>query len=189
MRSRPLLAAAFPAIVMLLLMLERIATAMLARFPDSPELWRAWLALRQVSGLFWIEIDYFLGTSVPLQMAGIAAAGIAVTWASLRSRSVAVPFLINHTALLAFGTMLLAGQPSMSASAFGDIGILQGLRMPAEIELNGLSGAVLLAGILACASCHHAYLSQARRRGRELVPGTRCRGARLLMCQRRWPVT
>ncbi|WP_378951565.1 hypothetical protein [Mesorhizobium sp. ANAO-SY3R2] len=168
MRNRPILAAAFPAIVMLLLMLERITTAMLAWYPGSPELWRAWLALRQVSGMFWVEVDYFFGTYVPLQMAGIVAAVIVVRWACLRSRSFAVPFLVNHAALLAFGTMLLAGQPSMSASAFGDIGMLQGFRMPAGIELNGLSGAVLLAGILACASCHHAYLSQARRRGRDL---------------------
>lgn len=168
MRARPLLAAAFPSLIMLLLMMERGAMAMLGSFPDSPALWRAWLVLRQVAGMFWVEVDYFLGTSVPLQMAGIVAAVGVLTWASLRIKSAAMPFLINHAALLAFATMLLAGQPSMSASAFGDIGILQGFRMPTGIELNGLSGAMLLAGILACASCHYVYLSQARRRAREL---------------------
>lgn len=168
MRTRPLLAAAFPASVMLLLLFERTATAMLGRFPDNRELWRAWLTLRQVAGLFWIKVDYLLGTSVPLQMAGVAVAAIAVIWAGLHIRSAALQFLVNHAALLGFASMLFAGQPSMSASAFGDIGILQGFRLPAGIELIGLSGAVLLAGILACASCHHAYLVQAKRRAREL---------------------
>lgn len=55
-------------------------------------------------------------------------------------------FLVNHAALVGFGAMLLAGQPSMSASALGDIGILQGFRMPAGIEIGGLNGPFCLLG-------------------------------------------
>ncbi|MDH6234879.1 hypothetical protein M2281_005500 [Mesorhizobium soli] len=151
---------------MLVLAAERLAMVLLGTFPNSPELWRVWLVLRQASGNFWMLVHRFVAVSVFWEIAAVGVATLAI-WTFLSvTRPVAVRFLANHAALVAFGAMVFAGQQSMVASIFDRVPVLEGFRFPVAIDMNGLTVAMFIMGLCACAYCHFLFLSTSRQRAR-----------------------
>lgn len=168
MRGRSIFVAVFPIAVTLILAVERGAMVLLDTFPGSPELWRVWLVLRQASGNFWGLVERFFAISAFTEIGAVGVAIFAIWQILSRARPLAVRFLANHAALLGFGAMVAAGQPSMVASIFDQVPVLGGFHFPAAIEINGLTATVLVMGLCACGYCHFCYLSTALQRTREI---------------------
>ncbi|PSJ57638.1 hypothetical protein C7I85_22040 [Mesorhizobium soli] len=112
-------------------------------------------------------IDHLVAVSVFWEIAAVGAATLAIWKLLSAARPVAVRFLANHAALVAFGAMVLAGQQSMVASVFDRVPVLEGFRLPVAIETNGVTAMVLIMGLCACCHCHFLFLSAARQRARD----------------------
>lgn len=170
MRSRatPIIIA-FPVFVLLLLASERVATVLLGYYPSHPDMWRVWLSLRTQFGSFWLVVGQFAGGSVTLQLIGLGMVMLACCrLVRVRSRF-AIPFLVNHITLLFAAVMFATSYQARTASVFADLPVLETYVLPVGFSLNGLTGSVLAIGFAACGYCHYLFLSEARRRTRELT--------------------
>ncbi|CAN7251771.1 hypothetical protein [Aminobacter aminovorans] len=169
MRSRATPIIAFPVFVLLLLASERIATVLLGYFPSDPDVWRIWLSLRTQFGGFWLLVDQFAGGAVTLQLIGLGMVMLACcSLVRVRTRF-AIPFLVNHIALLFTAAMFATSYQARTASVFADLPGLETYMLPVGFSLNGLTGSVLAIGIAACGYCHYLFLSEARRSTREVA--------------------
>ncbi|RVC45092.1 hypothetical protein EN779_32940, partial [Mesorhizobium sp. M4B.F.Ca.ET.088.02.2.1] len=83
MKRKPILLFAFPALMLLILAGERAATFLLGAYPASPTTWRIWLELRPLATMFWQQVDLYMGASIALDAAILAAATI-VCWMACR---------------------------------------------------------------------------------------------------------
>jgi hypothetical protein len=166
MRISQILPALFPITVALILCTERLAMVLLGMFPSNPELWRVWLVLRQASGNFWSLAERSFSIPVFLEVTAVGAAIPAILWLSA-IRPIAIRFLTNHAALVAFGAMVFAHQQSTVASIFDRVPVLESFRLPVAIDINGLTATVFVMGLCACGYCHFLFLSTSRQCARE----------------------
>ena len=162
MKRKPLLLFAFPFLILAILAGERMATFLLGTYPASPTAWWIWLELRPLSAMLWQQVDVYLGGSMAVDAAILAAASI-VCWIATQTRRSAFFFLANHIALLFAGLIMANGSHSETAStiaAFTSSGFAYSLAVDFTLK-NSL---VLLLGAAACAYCHIAFLAEARAR-------------------------
>ncbi|MEW6629526.1 MAG: hypothetical protein AB1440_01530 [Pseudomonadota bacterium] len=163
MTRKPILLFAFPALMLLLLGAERMATFLLGAFPASPAMWHVWIELRPFSTMFWQQVDFYLGGSMALDAAIILVAS-AVCWMACRSKRSAGFFLANHAALLFAGLMIAAGSHSETASTIASFTAPRGFQFSLIMDFNAKNCLVLCLGLAACAYCHVAFLREARQR-------------------------
>ena len=163
MKRKPVLLFAFPALMLLILAAERTATFLLGTYPSSPAMWRIWLELRPLATMFWQQVDLYLGASIALDAAILAAAAI-VCWMACQARGPAAFFLSNHVALLFAGLMIAAGSHSETASTIAAFTAPRGASFSLAIDFTLKNSLVLCLGMAACAYCHVAFLSEARQR-------------------------
>ena len=168
---------AFPALILLILAGERMATFLLGTYPASPTMWRIWLELRPLSTMFWQHIDLYLGASMALDASILVTASIACWMACRTRRSAAFFFLTNHVALLFAGLMIAVGSHSETASTIAAFTAPRGLQFSLMVDFTLKNSLVLMLGTAACAYCHVAFLSEARQRSEALA-------ARLVALQR-----
>ena len=162
MKRKPLLLFAFPFLILAILAGERMATFLLGTYPASPTAWWIWLELRPLSAMLWQQVDVYLGGSMAVDAAILAAASI-VCWIACHTKRSAFFFLANHVALIFAGLMIAVGSHSETAStiaAFTSSGFAYSLAVDFTLK-NSL---VLLLGTVACAYCHIAFLAEARER-------------------------
>lgn len=169
MRARSTLLIAFPVLLLALLAGERTAVVLLGAYPADPELWRVWLSLRALIGNFWVQTDFWLGTSLALQWCGLAVAAILCGLLARVRTPVAIPFLLNHVTLLLVVVMLATGNHARTASILSDLPGLGVYMLPAGLAFNWLAGTVLAFGICACGYCHYLFLQDARCRKRAVA--------------------
>lgn len=165
MARKPILLFAFPALMLLLLAAERTATFLLGLYPASPAMWHAWLELRPFSTMFWQQVHFYLGGSLPLDAAIIVAA-FAGCWMVCRAKMSAGFFLANHAALLFAGKMISVSSNVETASTIADFRMSHGLQLSLMIDFSWKNSLVLCLGLVACAYCHVAFLREARLRAR-----------------------
>jgi len=163
MKRKPILLFAFPALMLLILAAERAATFLLGAYPASPQMWRIWLELRPLATMFWQQVDLYLGASIALDAAILAAATI-VCWMACQARRPAAFFLANHVALLFAGLMIAVGSHSETASTIAAFTAPSGIPFSLAIDFTFKNSAMLILGVAACAYCHVAFLSEARQR-------------------------
>ena len=169
MQRKSVMLFAFPALILLILAGERMATFLLGAYPASPTMWRIWLELRPLSTMFWQQIDLFLGASMVLDASILAAASI-VCWMACRTRkSAAFYFLANHIALLFAGLMIAVTSHSETASAIASFTVPGGLPFSLVVDFTPKNSLVLVLGLTACAYCHVAFLSETRQRSEALA--------------------
>jgi hypothetical protein len=174
MMRKPILFFAFPALILLILAGERAATFLLGTYPASPAMWRIWLELRPLATMFWQQVDLYMGGSMLLDAAILAAASV-VCWMACRTRgSAAFFFLANHVALLFAGLMIAVGSHSETASTIAAFTAPSGVQFSLMVDFTWQNSLVLILGTAACAYCHVAFLSDARQR-------TEARAVRLIL--------
>lgn len=177
MKRKSIMLFAFPALILLILAGERMATLLLGAYPASPAMWRIWLELRPLSTMFWQQVHLFLGASMVLDASILAAASV-VCWTACRTRkSAAFFFLANHVALLFAGLMIAATSNSETASTIASFTVPGGLPFSLMVDFTLKNSLVLLLGLTACAYCHVVFLSETRQRSEMLA-------ARLVALQR-----
>ncbi|WP_027035644.1 hypothetical protein [Mesorhizobium ciceri] len=163
MKRQPLLLFAFPFLILAVLAGERMATLLLGAYPASPTAWWLWLELRPLSAMFWQQVDVYLGSSMALDAAILAAASI-VCWIACHAKRSAFVFLANHVALIFAGLMIAVGSHSETASTIAAFTSPRGLQFSLAVDFTLKNSLVLLFGIVACAYCHIAFLTEARER-------------------------
>ncbi|RWD32294.1 MAG: hypothetical protein EOS22_02835 [Mesorhizobium sp.] len=163
MKRKPILLFAFPALMLLILAAERAATFLLGAYPASPTIWRVWLELLPLATMFWQQVDLYLGASIALDAAILAAAAIAC-WMACQAKASAAFFLANHIAILFAGLMIAAGSHSETASTIAAFTAPSGIPFSLAIDFTMKNSLVLILGTAACAYCHVAFLSEARQR-------------------------
>ena len=169
MTRKPILLFAFSALILLVLAGERAATFLLGTYPASPVMWRIWLELRPLATMFWQQVDLYLGGSMVLDAAILAAASV-VCWMACRTRkSAAFFFLANHVALLFAGLMIASSSHSETASTIAAFTAPSGQPFSLIVDFTWRNSLVLLLGTAACTYCHVAYLSEARQRSNALT--------------------
>jgi hypothetical protein len=176
MKRKSTMLFAFPALILLILAGERMATFLLGAYPASPTMWRIWLELRPLSTMFWQQVDLYLGSSMVLDASMLAAASI-VCWMACRTRRSAAFFLANHVALLFAGVMIAVTSHSETASTIAAFTVPGGLPFQLMVDFTLKNSLVLFLGVTACAYCHVAFLSETRQRSEALA-------ARLVALQR-----
>lgn len=176
MKRKSIMLFAFPALILLILAGERMATFLLGAYPASPTMWRIWLELRPLSTMFWQQVDVYLGSSMVLDASMLAAASI-VCWMACRTRRSAAFFLANHVALLFAGVMIAVTSHSETASTIAAFTAPSGLEFSLMVDFTLKNSLVLMLGTAACAYCHVAFLSETRQRSEALA-------ARLVALQR-----
>ena len=168
MKRKSILLFAFPALILLILAGERMATFLLGAYPASPTMWRIWLELRPLSTMFWQQVDLYLGSSMVLDASMLAAASI-VCWMACRTRRSAAFFLANHVALLFAGVMIAVTSHSETASTIASFTVPGGLPFSLMVDFTLKNSLVLFLGVTACAYCHVAFLSETRQRSEALA--------------------
>ncbi|MER8918171.1 hypothetical protein NKI32_30750 [Mesorhizobium sp. M0761] len=177
MKRKSIMLFAFPALILLILAGERMATFLLGAYPASPTMWRFWLELRPLSTMFWQQVDLYLGSSMVLDALMLAAASM-VCWMACRTRrSAAFFFLANHVALLFAGLMIAVTSHSETASTIASFTVPGGLPFQLTVDFTLKNSLVLFLGVTACAYCHVIFLSETRQRAEALA-------ARLVALQR-----
>ncbi|RUU85506.1 hypothetical protein EOD03_09670, partial [Mesorhizobium sp. M7A.T.Ca.TU.009.01.1.2] len=76
----------------------------------------------------------------------------------------AFSFLANHVALIFAGLMIAVGSHSETASTIAEFTSPKGLPYSLAVDFTLKNSLVLLFGIVACAYCHIAFLTEARER-------------------------
>ncbi|TIX15049.1 MAG: hypothetical protein E5V46_06885, partial [Mesorhizobium sp.] len=122
-----------------------------------------WLELRPLATMFWQQVDLYLGASIALDAAILAAAAIAC-WMACQAKASAAFFLANHIAILFAGLMIAAGSHSETASTIAAFTAPSGIPFSLAIDFTMKNSLVLILGTAACAYCHVAFLSEARQR-------------------------
>lgn len=168
MKRRPIILFAFPAFILMILAAERMATMLLGTFPASPAMWRIWLELRPLSAMFWQQVDLYLGGSMALDAAILAAVAM-VCWSACRMRRAAAFFLANHVALLFAGLMIASSSHSQTASTVAAFPMSNGLQFALGVDFTWQNSLVLVLGVAACAYCHVAFLRETRLRAESLA--------------------
>ena len=168
MKRKSILLFAFPALILLILAGERMATFLLGAYPASPTMWRIWLELRPLSTMFWQQVDLYLGSSMVLDASMLAAASI-VCWMACRTRRSAAFFLANHVALLFAGVMIAVTSHSETASTIAAFTVPGGLPFSLMVDFTLKNSLVLFLGVTACAYCHVVFLSEGRQRSEALA--------------------
>jgi len=168
MKRRSTLLFAFPALILMILAGERIATVLLGTYPASPAMWRIWLELHPLPAMFWQQVDLYLGGSMALDAAILAAAAV-VCWSACRMRRAAAFFLANHVALILAGLMIASSSHSETASTIAAFAISNRLRFSLGLDFTWQNTLVLALGVAACVYCHVSFLRETRRRGESLV--------------------
>ncbi|OBQ62604.1 hypothetical protein [Mesorhizobium erdmanii] len=168
MKRRPLLLFAFPALILVILACERIATMLLGAYPASPAMWRVWLELRPLSAMFWQQVDMYLGGSMALDAVILVATALAC-WSACHMRRASAFFLANHVALLFAGLMIASSSHSETASTVAAFPMSSGLPFALKVDFTWQNSLVLLLGFAACAYCHVAFLRETRLRGESLA--------------------
>ncbi|RUW94312.1 hypothetical protein [Mesorhizobium sp. M7A.F.Ca.US.010.02.1.1] len=163
MKRKPLLLFAFPFLILAVLAGERMATLLLGTYPASPTAWWLWLELRPLSAMFWQQVDVYLGGSMALDAAILAAASIAC-WIACHAKRSAFFFLANHIALIFAGLMIAVGSHSETASTIAAFTSPGGFPFTLTVDFTLKNSLVLLLGIVACSYCHIAFLTEARER-------------------------
>ncbi|RWP92392.1 MAG: hypothetical protein EOR11_03445 [Mesorhizobium sp.] len=163
MKRQPLLLFAFPFLILAVLAGERMATLLLGTYPASPTAWWLWLELRPLSTVLWQQVDVYLGSSMALDAAILAAASI-VCWIACHAKRSAFFFLANHVALIFAGLMIAVGSHSETASTIAAFTSPRGLQFSLAVDFTLKNSLVLLLGATACAYCHIAFLTEARER-------------------------
>ncbi|TGQ66102.1 hypothetical protein EN829_022575 [Mesorhizobium sp. M00.F.Ca.ET.186.01.1.1] len=169
MKRKSILLFAFPAFVLLALTAERVATVLLGTYPASPAMWFVWLELRPLATMFWQQVDLYLGGTMAVDAAILAAAAI-IFWMACRTRkSAAFFFLANHLALLFAGLMMAVGGHSETASTIAAFAPPSTFPFSLMVDFTWENSLVLTLGFAACAYCHVAYLSETRQRAEALA--------------------
>lgn len=168
MKRRPILLFAFPALILMVLACERIATMLLGAYPASPAMWRVWIELRPLSAMFWQQVDLYLGGSMALDAVILVTAAM-MCWSACRMRRASAFFLTNHVALVFAGLMIAASSHSETASTLAAIPISNSLQFALKIDFTWQNSLVLILGFAACAYCHVAFLRETRLRGESLA--------------------
>ncbi|AZO41660.1 MULTISPECIES: hypothetical protein [Mesorhizobium] len=163
MKRKPLLLFAFPFLILSILAGERVATFLLGTYPASPTAWWIWLELRPLSTMLWQQVNLWLGGSMAVDAAILAAVSI-VCWMACHTKRSAFPFLANHVALILAGLMIAVGTHSETASTIAAFTSPRGLPYSLAIDFTLKNSLVLLLGTVACAYCHIAFLAEARDR-------------------------
>ncbi|RWE48532.1 MAG: hypothetical protein EOS79_08330 [Mesorhizobium sp.] len=163
MLRKPILLFAFPALMLLLLAAERMATFLLGSYPASPAIWRIWLELRPFSTIFWQQVDFYLGGSMALNAAIILVA-LTGCWMVCRAKRSAGFFLANHAALLFAGKMISVSSNVETASTIADFRMSHGWYLSLAIDFSWKNSLVLCLGLAACAYCHVTFIREAKRR-------------------------
>jgi hypothetical protein len=163
MKRKPLLLVAFPFLILAILAGERMATFLLGAYPASPTAWWIWLELRPLSTMLWQQVNAWLGGSMAVDAAILAAASI-VCWVACNTKRSAFSFLANHVALILAGLMIAVGTHSETASTIAAFTSPRGLPYSLAIDFTLKNSLVLLLGTVACAYCHIAFLAEARQR-------------------------
>ncbi|MER9938820.1 hypothetical protein [Mesorhizobium sp. M0088] len=163
MKRKPILLFAFPFLILALLAGERVATLLLGTYPASPTAWWLWLELRPLSTVLWQQVDVWLGGSMAVDAVILAAAAI-VCWVACHTKKSAFSFLANHVALIFAGLMIAVGSHSETASTIAEFTSPKGLPYSLAVDFTLKNSLVLLLGIVACAYCHIAFLTEARER-------------------------
>ncbi|MER8411586.1 hypothetical protein [Mesorhizobium sp. M1342] len=163
MKRKPLLLFAFPFLILAVLAGERVATLLLGTYPASPTAWWLWLELRPLSTVLWQQVDVWLGGSMAVDAVILAAAAI-VCWVACHTKKSAFSFLANHVALIFAGLMIAVGSHSETASTIAEFTSPKGLPYSLAVDFTLKNSLVLLLGIVACAYCHIAFLTEARER-------------------------
>ena len=169
MKRKSVMLFAFPALILLILAGERMATFLLGAYPASPTMWRIWLELRPLSTMFWQQIDLYLGASMVVDASILAAASIVCWMASRTRKSAAFFFLANHVALLFAGLMIAVTSHSETASTIASFTVPGGLPFSLVVDFTLKNSLVLFLGVTACAYCHVAFLSETRQRSEALA--------------------
>ncbi len=89
----------FPASLLLLLTLERVATYLLGVFPSSANVWIVWLELRPVWRPVSGQMDYLTGDSMAMQGVILMVIAASLFFVLTRKKAIALLFLANHFAL------------------------------------------------------------------------------------------
>ncbi|ESX27373.1 MULTISPECIES: hypothetical protein [unclassified Mesorhizobium] len=169
MKRKSIMLFAFPALILLILAGERMATFLLGAYPASPTMWRFWLELRPLSTIFWQQVDLYLGSSMVVDVSMLAAASI-VCWSACRiRRSAAFFFLANHVALLFAGLMIAVTSHSETASTIASFTVPGGLPFSLMVDFTLKNSLVLVLGLTACAYCHVVFLREAQERSGALA--------------------
>jgi hypothetical protein len=163
----PLLVA-FPALILMLVAVERSSTFLLGTYPSEPAIWQIWLALRPQMRLISDQLDVVTGYSLPYQALLLLLAGTAILCALKLRKSTMVLFLANHLALLfaAVGTIFATGAsvagPGLAYTSIDNSAVIAGL------PFSWMQVVVLIAGTGCCVFCHYVYLAEARHKSSAL---------------------
>lgn len=168
MTRKPILLFAFPALMLFLMAVERIATFLLGAYPASPAMWHVWLELRPFSTMFWQQAHVYLGGSIAIDAAVILVVS-ALCWMASRSKWSAGFFLANHAAMLFAGLMIALSSHAETASTIAAFTTPRGLRYSLMVDFSLQNCLVLCLGLAACGYCHVAFLREARQRSQGLA--------------------
>ncbi|TPN89366.1 hypothetical protein FJ987_24325 [Mesorhizobium sp. CU2] len=176
MTRKPILLFAFPALVLLLLAAERVASMLLGFYPASPAVWHAWLELRPFSTTFWQQVHAYLGGSLAID-AAILVFAAGACWMVCQARRSAGFFLANHAAMMFAGLMMALSSHAETASTIAAFTMSPRLQFSVMVDFNLQNCLVLCLGLAACAYCHVTFLREAKARAET-------RAVRMLALQR-----
>ncbi|MBZ9995229.1 hypothetical protein [Mesorhizobium sp. BH1-1-4] len=159
MKRKSLLLFAFPAFVLLILAMERVATLLLGTYPASPDMWKIWLTLHQSSGMVWQQVDLYLGGSMGLDFALLGVA-LGICWMASQARRSAAFFLANHGALILAASMIFIGGRSQTASTIAAFTAPSGFQFSLMMDFTWLNCLLAVVGVATCAYCHFAYIGE-----------------------------
>jgi hypothetical protein len=147
---------AFPLVLVLVLLLERMTTYLLGVIPSNPALWWLWLELRPLFRPLWLDVESLGLRSMNIQAAGILALTALFVVLAAGKRGRFWGFLGNHMALLFVASCVWVA----SAGQIAAVGA-HPMEFGTSVALAHMSWLALLlvsTGLAGCGLCHLSYL-------------------------------
>lgn len=154
--------AAFPTILLGLLIAERLSSYLLGYYPANEAMWAIVLELRMFCRDLSNVVASLCNQSMAMQLvllAGMAAAVIGVARARMHKTS----FVIQHVMLLvAAAATMLTGDAYVAVS--GEVNLIDNFALKlGTMRTTWLHVTIISAGLIGCAYCHLAMLAELRR--------------------------